>query len=179
MEREQQEEMQTQAWAITVMQGSGTPGSLTVVAVLIARACERCTLLLKKPKGCVVREKGKAWACLLCQKTRKACMWPLGLAEATVAMGSGNEASGKPAPRQVRKRAERAATNVSPRGREKCKKARTMMEEGEDNKDTEEVFGVPRVMAEEQCDTLGMLTQMLVQVEIGRASCRERVFLSV
>ena len=37
-------------------------------------------------------------------------------------------------------------------------------EEGEDDEDTEEVFGVPRVMAEEQRDTLGMLTQTLAQV---------------
>ena len=99
MEREQQEEMQMWAWAITVTQGGGTPGPSTAVVVPIARACERCTLLLKEPKGCVVREKGKVWACLLCQKVRKACVWPLGLAEATVVMGSGNEVSGKPAPR--------------------------------------------------------------------------------
>ena len=39
------------------------------------------------------------------------------------------------------------------------------MQEGvHDDDETEEVFGVPRVMAEEQCDTLGMLTQALVQV---------------
>ena len=37
------------------------------------------------------------------------------------------------------------------------------MEEGEDE-DTEEVFRVPRAMAEEQRDTLGMLTQTLAQV---------------
>ena len=36
--------------------------------------------------------------------------------------------------------------------------------EGEDDDETEEVFGVPRVMAEEQHDVLGMLTQVLVQV---------------
>ncbi|KIM60414.1 hypothetical protein SCLCIDRAFT_26628 [Scleroderma citrinum Foug A] len=79
-------------------------------------------------------------------------------------MGSGNKVSGKLVPRRVRKRAERAATNASPRGGEKHKKAHTTTEEGEDNEDTEEVFGVPRVMAEEQRDTLGMLTQALVQV---------------
>ena len=45
-----------------------------------------------------------------------------------------------------------------PRGREKCKKACTTMEDGEDDDDTKEVFGVLRVMAEEQHDTLGMLT---------------------
>ncbi|KIM53436.1 hypothetical protein SCLCIDRAFT_31917 [Scleroderma citrinum Foug A] len=55
-------------------------------------------------------------------------------------------------------------TNVLPRGREKHKKVRMTTEEGEDDEDTEEVFGVPRVMAEEQCDALGMLTQALVQV---------------
>ena len=164
MEREQQEEMQMWARAITVTQGGRTPGPSTAVVVPIARACERCTLLLKEPKGCVVREKGKVWACLLCQKVRKACVWPLGLAEATVVMGSGNEVSGKPAPRRMRKRAERAATNTSPRGGEKRKKAHTMMEEGEDDEDTEEVFRVPRVMAEEQHNVLGMLTQALAQV---------------
>ena len=54
--------------------------------------------------------------------------------------------------------------NALPRGGEKRKKAHTMTEEGEDNDDTEEVFGVPRVMAEEQRDALGMLTQVLAQV---------------
>ena len=39
-----------------------------------------------------------------------------------------------------------------------------MMEEGKDDEDTEEVFGVPRAMAEEQRDVLGMLTQTLAQV---------------
>ena len=39
-----------------------------------------------------------------------------------------------------------------------------MMEEGKDDEDSEEVFRVPRAMAEEQRDVLGMLTQMLAQV---------------
>ena len=39
-----------------------------------------------------------------------------------------------------------------------------MTEEGEDDKDTKEVFGVLRAMAEEQRDALGMLTQTLAQV---------------
>ena len=39
-----------------------------------------------------------------------------------------------------------------------------MTEEGEDDEDTKEVFGVLRAMAEEQRDALGMLTQMLAQV---------------
>ena len=33
-----------------------------------------------------------------------------------------------------------------------------------DRADEEEVFGVPQAMAEEQCNALGMLTQMLVQL---------------
>ena len=39
-----------------------------------------------------------------------------------------------------------------------------MTEEGEDDEDTKEVFGVLRAMAEEQRDALGMLTQTLAQV---------------
>ncbi|KIM50261.1 hypothetical protein SCLCIDRAFT_34464 [Scleroderma citrinum Foug A] len=54
--------------------------------------------------------------------------------------------------------------NTSPRGREKHKKVRTTTEEGEEDDDTKEVFGVPRAMVEEQRDVLGMLTQMLAQV---------------
>ncbi|KIM68188.1 hypothetical protein SCLCIDRAFT_20593 [Scleroderma citrinum Foug A] len=164
MEREQQEEMQARAWAVTVTQGGGMPGPSTVVVVPMLRACERCMVLLQEPEGCVVSERGKARACLPCQKARKACVWPLGAGGVGAATGSRTKASGKPAPRQVRKRAERTAMNVSPRGGEKHKKARTTTEEGEDDDDTEEVFGVPRVMAEEQCDVLGMLTQALAQV---------------
>ena len=164
MEREQQEEMQAWARAIMVTQGGGTPGPSMAVAGSTPTACERCTVHLQEPEGCMVSERGKARACLPCQKARKACVWPLGPGGAGAATGSRTEASGKPVPRRVRKRAERAATNASPRGGEKHKKARTTMEEGEDNEDTEEVFGVPRVMAEEQCDALGMLTQALAQV---------------
>ena len=165
MEREQQEEMQARAWAVTVTQGGGTPGPLTVVAVPIPRVCERCTLLLKEPKGCVVRERRKAQACLLCQKARKACIWPLGLVEATAAMGSRTEGSRRPVLRHVvKRRTATMMTNALPRGREKRKKVHMTTEEGEDNEDTEEVFRVPRVMAEEQRDALGMLTQALAQV---------------
>ena len=64
----------------------------------------------------------------------------------------------------MRKRVERTVTNASPKGGEKHKKTCMMMEEGEDDEDTEEVFRVPRVMVEEQHDMLGMLTQALVQV---------------
>ena len=62
MEREQQEEMQAQAWAVMVMQGGGMPGPLT--------ACEKCTVHLQEPEGCVVSERGKARVCLPCQKAR-------------------------------------------------------------------------------------------------------------
>ena len=164
MEWEQQEELQARAWAIMVTQGSGTPGPLTAVVEPTPRVCERCTVLLREPKGCVVSERGKAQAYLPCQKAHKACVWPLGPGGAGAATGSGTEASRKLALRQVKKRAERTATNMSPRGREKCKKACMTTEEGEDNEDTTEVFGVPRVMVEEQCDMLGMLTQVLAQV---------------
>ena len=164
MEWEQQEEMQAQTWAVMVMQGRGMPGPSTVVAVLILRACERCMVQLGEPEGCVVSEKGKAWACLLCQKVHKACIWPLGLAEATAAMGSRMEGSRRPVLRCMVKQRMTTTMNMSPQGREKHKKACMTTEEGEDDEDTEEVFGVPRAMAEEQRDMLGMLTQMLAHV---------------
>ena len=126
--------------------------------------CKRCTIHLQEPEGCVVSERGKVRVCLPCQQARKACVWPLGAGGGGVATGSGTEASGKPVPRQVRKRAERTTMNALPRGREKCKKVPMTMEEGEDDEDTEEVFRVPRVMVEEQHDVLGMLTQALAQV---------------
>ena len=50
----------------------------------------------------------------------------------------------------------------------------TTTEEGEDDEDTEEVFRVPRVMAEEQCDVLGMLTQALAQVVERLAAAEAR-----
>ena len=152
MEWEKQEEMQVQVWAIMVMQGGRMPGPLTAVVGPALRACKRCTVQLGEPKGSMVSERGKV------------CIWPLGLVEATVAMGSGMEGSRKPVPRCMVKWRMAITTNTSPQGREKCKKAHTMTEEGEDDEDTEEAFGVPRVMAEEQRDVLGMLTQMLVQV---------------
>ncbi|KIM56842.1 hypothetical protein SCLCIDRAFT_29271 [Scleroderma citrinum Foug A] len=157
MEREQQEEMQAWAWAVTVTQGGGTPGPSTVVAVPMLRVCKRCMVLLQEPEGCVVSEQGKARACLPCQKACKVCIWPLEAGGAGAAMGSGTEASGKPVPR----------------GGEKRKKARMTTEEGEDN-NTEEVFGVPRVMAEEQHDVLGMLTQVLAQVVERMAAAEAR-----
>ena len=114
MEREQQEEMQAQVQAVTVTQGGGTPEPSTAVVVPIPRACERCTVQLGEPKGCVVREKGKAQACLLCQKVRKACVWPLGLAEVTAATGSGMEGSRRPVLRCMVKWRTATTTNASP-----------------------------------------------------------------
>ena len=63
---------------------------------------------------------------------------------------------------------------MSPKGASKRKKARNTTEE--DEVDEEEVFGVPRVMAEEQCDALGMLTQTLAQLaeRMGASEARER-----
>ena len=69
---------------------------------------------------------------------------------------------------------ERTVTNVLPRGGEKRKKVHTMTEEGEDNDETKEVFGVPRVMVEEQHNVLGMLTQALVQVVERMAAAKVR-----
>ena len=99
MEQEQQEEMQVWARAITVMQGGGTPGPSSAVAVPMPRACERCMVLLQEPEGCVVSEQGKARACLPSQKAHKACIWPLGAGGVGVATGSRTKVSGKPAPR--------------------------------------------------------------------------------
>jgi len=64
--------------------------------------------------------------------------------------------------------------NTSPKGASKRKKARNTMEE--DEADEEEVFGVPRAMAEEQRDVLGMLTQTLAQLaeRMGASEARER-----
>ena len=126
MEQEQQEEMQARAQAVTVTQGGGTPGPSTAVAGPTPMACERCTIHLQEPEGCMVSERGKVRACLPCQKAHKVCIWPLGAGGVGAATGSRTEASGKPVPRRVRKRAERAATNTSPRGREKHKKVHTM-----------------------------------------------------
>jgi len=62
--------------------------------------------------------------------------------------------------------------NTSPRGGEKCKKTHMMTEEGEEE---EEMFGVPKAMAEEQCNMLGMLTQLLAQLleQLAASEVRE------
>ena len=104
MERAQQEEVQVQVQvqAIMVMQGGGMPGPSTAVAGPAGpalRACERCTLLLGEPKGCVVSKRGKVQVCLPCQKVHKACIWPLGPGGMVVATSSRTKVSGKPVPR--------------------------------------------------------------------------------
>ena len=99
MEQEQQEEMQAWVRAVTVMQGGRTLGPSTAVVGPTPMACERCTVHLQEPEGCMVSERGKVRACLPCQKAPKACVWPLGPGGVGAAMGSRTEASGKPAPR--------------------------------------------------------------------------------
>ena len=100
-----------QAWAVMVMQGRGMLGPLTVVVGLILRACKRCTVQLGEPEGCVVSERGKAQVCLPCQEAHKVCVWPLGLMETAVAMGSRMEGGGRPAPRHIVK--QRTVTMMS------------------------------------------------------------------
>ena len=113
MEREQQEELLVWVWAIMVMQGGRMPGPSTAVAGSAPRAC-KCTLQLGVPEGCLVSERGKAWACLPCQKACKVCVWPLGLAEATVVMGSGMEGSRKPVLKHMVKWRMRTMMNMLP-----------------------------------------------------------------
>jgi len=60
---------------------------------------------------------------------------------------------------------------MSPRGGEKHKKTHTTTEEGEEE---EEIFGVPKAMAEEQHDALGMLTQSLAQLSEQLAASEAR-----
>jgi len=68
---------------------------------------------------------------------------------------------------------------MSPKGASKHKKAQNTMEE--DEADEEEVFGVPQAMVEEQCDVLGMLTQMLAQLaeRMGVSEAREREWAEI
>ena len=68
MEREQEGELQARAWAIMATQGGRTTGPSMVVANPVARACERCTKVLRDIVGCVTSTKGKVWACMPCQK---------------------------------------------------------------------------------------------------------------
>ena len=174
MEWEQERDLQARSQAITAVQGGGVPGPLMAGAAPAFRACERCTVLLKDLEGSVLSEKGKARSCVLCQKARKACNWPPGQTGATMATGSGTEGSGKATLKRVMRRRPRTTTNTSPRHGEKRKKVRTTTEEGEEEDADAEVFGVPKAMAEEQCDALGMLTQTLSELLERLAASEER-----
>ena len=88
-------DLQARSQAITAMQGGRVPGPSMAGAAPAVRVCEWCTVLLKDPEGCVLSEKSKARSCVLCQKARKACNWPLGQMGATTATGSRTEGSGK------------------------------------------------------------------------------------
>jgi len=163
---EQQWRSQVRADAITVTQGSGETTAASTLATSIGRsACMRCREHLNNPAGCVAQVSSKATACTRCQLARKSCSWSTAgrTAEVSTPVGSGMEGNGKPAMKRVTQRRPRTATNTSPRGSDKRKKARTTTEEGEDE-DEEEVFGVPKAMAEEQRDALSMLTQSLAQL---------------
>ena len=104
----------------------------------------------------------------------------MGPADAATVTGSRTEGSGKPAPRPVMKRRVWTVMNALPRGGEKHKKAHMTMEEGEDNEDdVEEIFRVLKAMVEEQRDTLGMLTQMLAQMEERMAAAEVREVVRV
>ena len=87
--------------------------------------------------------------------------------------GSSTETGGAAAPKRAARRQQRSEANTLPKGASKHKKARNTMEE--DEADEEEVFEVPRAMAEEQRDALGMLTQMLAQLTewMGALEARE------
>jgi len=122
----------------------------------------RCREHLNNPVGCVVQASSKVTACTHCQAAHKSCSWSMAgkAAEVSTSVGSATEGSGKPVEKHATKRS-RTATNMSLRGSEKHKKTHTMTEEG---KEEEEMFGVPKVMVEEQRNALGMLTQSLVQL---------------
>jgi len=157
--------LQVRVESITTTQGSGqaTMVAPTVVTVVRRSTCVRCREHLNNPVGCMAQVSLKATACARCQAARKLCSWSTArkAVEALTPAGSVMEGSGKPVEKHAMKRRSRTATNTSPRGGEKHKKTRTTMEEGEDE---EEMFGVPKAMAEEQRDALGMLTQSLAQL---------------
>jgi len=172
--QEQQRRSQARAEAITVTQGSGE-ATVETAATTGGRqlACVRCREHLNNPVGCMAQVSSKATACARCQAACKLCSWSMAgkAAEVLTPAGSATEGSGKPAEKRATKRRLRATMNTSPRGGEKCKKTRTTTEEGEEK---EEMFGVPKAMAEEQRDTLGMLTQSLAQLSEQLAASEAR-----
>ena len=173
--QEQRRRLQARAESIAATQGSGeaTMAAPTVTTVVRRSACVRCREHLNNPIGCVAQASSKATACARCQAARKSCSWSTAgkAAEASTPAGSATEGSGKPVEKCATKRRSRTATNTSPRGGEKRKKTCTTTEEGEDE---EEMFGVPKAMAEEQRDALGMLTQSLAQLSERLAASEVR-----
>ena len=133
----------------------------------------RCREHLNNPVGCMAQASSKAMACVRCQAACKSCSWSTAgkAAEVLTPAGSATEGSRKPAEKRAMKRRMRTVMNVSPRGGEKHKKTRTTTEEGEEE---EEIFGVPKAMAEEQRNALGMLTQSLAQLSERLAASEVR-----
>jgi len=175
--QEQQQRSLARAEAIAATQGSGAATTAPLVAADRRRTpCVRCRDHLNNPAGCVAQAKSKATACTPCQGAHKSCSWSMAgkAAESSTVAGSGTEAGGAAAPKRAARRRQRSEANTSPKGASKHKKAWNTTEE--DKADEEEVFGVPRAMAEEQCDALGMLTQTLAQLaeRMGASEVRER-----
>ena len=180
--QEQQRRLLARAEAIVATQGSGATMVVPAVAADGRRApCARCQDHLNNPAGCVAQAKSKATACTPCQGARKSCSWSTAgkAAEVSTVAGSGMENGGAAATKRVARRRQQSEANTSPKGASKRKKVWNTTEE--DEADEEEVFGVPRAMAEEQRDALGMLTQTLVQLaeQMGASEAREREWMMI
>jgi len=175
--QEQQQRSQARAEAIAATQGSGEATAEPAAATGGRRsACVKCREHLNNPVGCVAQASSKATVCARCQAAHKSCSWSTEgkAAESSTVAGSGTEAGGAVAPKRAARRRQWSEANTSPKGASKCKKACNTTEE--DKADEEEVFRVPRAMAEEQRDALGMLTQTLAQLaeQMGALEVRER-----
>jgi len=175
--QEQQRRSLAHMEAIAATQGSGAVTTVPLVAADGRHTpCVRCWDHLNNPAGCVAQAKSKVTACAPCQGAHKSCSWSTAgkEAESSTVAGSGTEAGGAAAPKQAARRRQRSEANTSPKGASKRKKVWNTMEE--DEADEEEVFGVPRAMAEEQHNALGMLTQTLAQLaeRMGASEARER-----
>jgi len=129
-------------------QGSGEAMVPLVAADGRYTPCMRCQDHLNNPAGCVAQVKSKATACVLCQGACKSCSWStVGKAvETSTVTGSGTENGRAAAPKWVVRRRQWSEANTLPKGASKHKRAWNMTEEDEAD---EEVFGVPRAMAEE------------------------------
>jgi len=173
--QEQQQRSQARVEAIAATQGSGEATAEPAAATGGRRsACMRCREHLNNPVGCIAQASSKATACARCQAACKSCSWSTEgkAAESSTVAGSGTEAGGAVAPKQAARRRQWSEANTSPKGASKCKKVCNTTEE--DEADEEEVFRVPRAMAEEQRDALGMLTQTLAQLAERMGALEER-----